>query len=111
MCHAQPVASDLIGGLTADLDSLLVLLHDADEQHWSRWFRAARRHVNNRDAFGLERILQAYGGMGSFNDLVIHPQNGHTISPDEIGEVNERLETLRTRIYGAAHQLRREQPS
>ncbi|WP_236790627.1 DUF4911 domain-containing protein [Amycolatopsis sp. GM8] len=104
------MASDSIGGLNADLDSLLVLLDDADEQHWSRWFRAARRDLSNRDAYGLRRILQAYGGMGSFNDLVIHPRNGHTISPDEARQVNERLDTLRTQIYRVAHQLRREQP-
>lgn len=104
------MASDTISDLTADLDSLIDLLNHADEQHWSRWFRAARQDVANRDAHGLIRILEAYGGMGSFKDLVIHPQNGDAISPDEIGPVNERLDALRTRIYRVAHGLRHDQP-
>jgi len=35
--------------------------------------------------------------MASFNDLVIHPLNGHDIKADEVEQVNEHLQYLRHR--------------
>jgi hypothetical protein len=46
--------------------------------------------------------------MGSFNDLVLHPTNGHDLGESEIDVSNERLARLRSSIYRTAHELRRE---
>lgn len=100
------MTSDPVRSLTADLDALIALLERVDEQHWAGWFRAARLEITNRDAHGLTRIRRAYGGMGSFNDLLIHPQNGHTVSSAEAGQANEQLDALRTRIHDTAELLR-----
>lgn len=53
-------------------------------------------------------MLSAFGGMGSLNDLVIHPRNGHAIEDDEISAVNEELGRLTSAVYSEASALRRE---
>jgi len=32
--------------------------------------------------------------MGSINDLIIHPVNGHSVSEDQVSTANEKLEIL-----------------
>lgn len=102
------MTSDPVRSLAADLDALIALLEHVDEQHWAGWFRAARAEIMNRDAHGLTRILRAYGGMGSFNDLLIHPQNGHTVRSAEVGQASEQLDALRVRIRDTAELLRKQ---
>ena len=46
--------------------------------------------------------------MGSFNDLVIHPRNGHKIDDGAVAGVNERLGKLRGRMFELAGQIKRE---
>jgi hypothetical protein len=45
--------------------------------------------------------------MGSFNDLMLHPLNGHRIREDETRAVNDRLDRLRSEIFSVADELRR----
>jgi hypothetical protein len=59
------------------------------------------------DAHGLDRLLSAYGGMGSFNDLVITPLNGHNVSAGDVDRVNRELSRLRSEMYDDAAALRR----
>jgi hypothetical protein len=67
---------------------------------------AAAQLIVDGDVNGLSHILRAYGGMGSLNDLVIHPLNGHDLPAQDIEGVNSRLSVLRSRLYGAATQLK-----
>ncbi len=46
----------------------------------------------------LRKLLSMYGGMGSFNDLVIQSSSG--VSPD-----NNELDELRSRVYALASAL------
>ena len=39
--------------------------------------------------------------MGSLNDVVIHPANGHAIDVAEIDAVNRKLSEIRLQIYEA----------
>ncbi|MEV6896411.1 hypothetical protein [Amycolatopsis sp. NPDC051372] len=50
-------------------------------------------------------LMAFYGGMGSFNDLVIHRRNGHPIHADQINAVNEKVQTLGFRIRIQAIEL------
>ncbi|WP_033289971.1 DUF6966 domain-containing protein [Amycolatopsis jejuensis] len=102
------MASDPIGELAADIDALLVLFERVDEQHWTRWASAVRTDIANSDAHCLTRVLGAYGGMGSFNDLLIHPLNGHRVTLSDVDDVNRQLDGLRTRIRQTALALRRQ---
>lgn len=43
--------------------------------------------------------------MGSFNDLVVHPLNGHRVSDRDVRAVNQRFDLLRSRAYDLAFAL------
>ncbi len=47
-----------------------------------------------------------FGGMGSFNDLVLHPMNGHPVETNDVAEVNASLSDPRSTVYGACVELR-----
>jgi hypothetical protein len=53
------------------LNEIILLLESDGEEHWSRWMRQSRSRLLKSDYSGIEHFLSAYGGMGSFNDLVI----------------------------------------
>lgn len=87
------------------------LMISADERPWGEWFRADARRVRALDFFGVEHALSAFGGMGSVNDLVLHPMNGHCVHESDIKDVNERLRRLLSRIYTLSGKLKREEVS
>jgi hypothetical protein len=50
----------------------LVDLLSAGEHHdWTAWLSTARRRIAGGDRRGLDHLLQAYGGRGSFNDVQV----------------------------------------
>jgi hypothetical protein len=83
------------------------LLRHHGEQHWASWLRGDAGLIRAGDGFGLEHLLSAFGGMGSFNDLILHAVNGHRIRDEETQRVNERLDQLRSEICTFADELRR----
>jgi hypothetical protein len=97
--------------LEADLRDLIALLDTYDEEHWSRWFRTSLRHIEAGDGYGLQHLLGAYGGMGSFSDLVIHPANGHQIDRGDVDAVNDQLRALGGAVWSRASALLRESRS
>jgi hypothetical protein len=97
--------------LEADLRDLIALLGTYNEEHWSRWFRTSLRHVEAGDGYGLQHLLGAYGGMGSFSDLVIHPANGHQIDRGDVDAVNDQLRALGGAVWSRASALLRESRS
>jgi hypothetical protein len=92
--------------LEADLHELIALLDTYNEKQWSGWFSESLQHIQADDAYGLEHLLRAYGGTGSFNDLVIDP-NGHPIDADT-DAVNRQLRALAETINLRASALLRE---
>jgi hypothetical protein len=57
--------------LIAVLDQIIQVLDSDEEKHWSKWIDSVRSRLMNSDYSGVEHLLDAYGGTGSFNDLVI----------------------------------------
>ncbi|MBX8575695.1 DUF6966 domain-containing protein [Pseudomonas cichorii] len=53
------------------LDELIAVLESDDEEHWSQWMRDARARLADSDPSGITKLRSAYGGMGSFNDLML----------------------------------------
>ena len=103
--------------MTTDLDELLKILDEiiqlleADgEQHWSKWMRQSRDRLQNADYSGIEHLLSAYGGMGSFNDLVICQgyENGEFRLKDGYVEKNDRLSELRSKAWELADAIQRD---
>ena len=99
--------SDRSARLLANVEQTRELLARVGEGHWESWMGAARRELIAHDAHSLDRLLGAFGGMGSFNDLVVHPINGHNVTDAEAKAVNIELDRLRDALYEAATALRR----
>ena len=93
--------------LCTDLEQLVTLLQGCGEQHWSSWLARDRTAIQGSDFSGVEHFLSAFGGMGSINDLVLHPSNGHRVRPSETDEINARLRRLLARSYELASRIRR----
>ena len=93
--------------LLAKLDQLVTLLTRCDVSDWVDWLTRARESLAHSDAQGLDHLRSAFGGMGSLNDLVIHPMNGHTVDAGSIDRLNDELTRLRSDVYRLAITLRR----
>lgn len=91
--------------LVANVTAARELLTQFGEDHWASWMAAVHGDLTARDAHGLKRLIGAYGGMGSFNDVVIHPVNGHSVAEDDIDRANRSLAGLRTVMYTDAKAL------
>ena len=62
------------------------------------------------DYSGIEKLLGAYGGMGSFNDLLLgyYQENGITKQRKGHGSVNQEPEKMRTEAWELATEIKRE---
>ena len=89
------------------LDEITDLLARHGENGWREWIARDAGLIRADDFAGVEHLLSAYGGMGSFTDLFLSPLNGHKITEAEIEPVNERLRTLSSRAYDIARELQR----
>jgi hypothetical protein len=92
--------------LLAAAGALGELLRRYGEHHWAEWVIRDRQRIQDGDAYGIEHLLSAYGGMGSLNDVVIDPRNGHRIAEQDLSAANERLRQLSSRTYTAAMLLK-----
>lgn len=84
--------------LQRQLRRLSALLGDVGEQHWAEWsFRVASQLAEG--TAGPEQVRRAFGGMGSLNDLIVHPANGHHVEAKKVDRVNRKLDLLRSRVF------------
>jgi hypothetical protein len=83
------------------------LLEQVREEHWCNWMMKSLRYLENSDYYGIEHLRDAFGGMGSFNDLLISKDNGYPITDAEYGPINDRLDRLRDELYELADFIRR----
>jgi hypothetical protein len=90
------------------MKELETLLGNVGEDFWRDWIRKDLTKIEHGDRYALDHFLKAFGGMGSFNDLVIHPVNGHEISEEHIAPANDRLGVLRSRAWASARAMQRE---
>ncbi len=100
-----PKTTELIG----ILGDLATLLESDGEEHWRSWMLRARARLEDSDYSGIEHLLAAYGGMGSFNDLVLGQtfENGRFTWERECNDLNERLCSLRSRAWELAEAIKR----
>ncbi len=69
----------------------ILLAHD--EVSWAGYFKSCEMQLNDDYQEGIYNIRKVYGGMGSFNDLVLH-ENGLPLKKE-----NDRLDQLRHELY------------
>ncbi len=94
--------------LVRSMNELETLLGDVGEDFWRDWIRKDLTKIKHGDPYALDHFLGAFGGMGSFNDLIIHPVNGHEISEEKADSVNRRLGVLRSKAWASAKAMQRE---
>ncbi|MCP4143609.1 MAG: hypothetical protein GY755_25535 [Chloroflexi bacterium] len=95
--------------LSKILESIIAILAWDDEKHWQETIIKIKQDLDDaKIASAIRRLLGIYGGMGSFNDLVIgqNYKNGEFAWKDGAKEKNAELSTLRTKAYDLAIALR-----
>lgn len=104
---------DQIRGMAMDaLIQLLIaceaLLCSVGETFWSDKIQSALKEGGNSiDIYLLEEILSWYGGMGSFNDLMISRYNDHLVDEKDEEKLNDELNRLRSQLYQEVVRLKR----
>jgi hypothetical protein len=88
-----------IQALIATLDLIVALLERHGEELWSWWLRYDTELLRRGDLAGLDHFLASFGGMGSFNDLFLCPENCAKIAAHEVSPVNGELQRLQTLAY------------
>ncbi len=82
------------------------LLKDVGEEFWSSNLRnIIQQYTDEWSPSSIDRILSWYGGMGSFNDLMISTHNGHMIDEGDEEKLNDELDLIRDEIYLEANKL------
>jgi hypothetical protein len=83
--------------LRATLGAAAVLLESVGETFWAD---KARNAMKSPDADNMAWTASRwFGGMGSFNDLILCRLNGHEGSEAQLAEANQRLNDLSSEIY------------
>ena len=78
-------------------------LRDVGEIFWADKIKAVLNKSNGPlETHKLKEILSWYGGMGSFNDIMILECNGHSIDLMDEDKVNCELKKIRSKIYDLA---------
>ena len=92
------------------LDSLVKLLEQDGEDHWSTMIRNIRLRLLSSDFSGIDELLRMYGGMGSFNDHFLGQSivNGKFQWKSGAKELNEQLDMYRVRAFEIADEIRRD---
>ena len=90
------MASDMTAELLSALDQATLLLRQSQQKKWAGWLEKDRRLIADGEFYGVEHLLQAFGGMGSLNDVAL-------VESDKDAE----LRALCNSIYERATALRR----
>ncbi len=92
-----PKTTALIGVL----EELVSVLESGGESLWSTWMLRAKSRLERSDYSGIEYLLSAYGGIGSFNDLVLCSllDNGRIVQTPEYIQRNNHLDALRNEAW------------
>lgn len=92
--------------LISILDEIEALLDK--EGHWLKLISNANRRIKNSDYSGIELLLSYYGGMGSFNDLVICQPSGKGALKwsNEAKANNDDLASLRSKAYELSNYIK-----
>ena len=81
--------------LTEELDELVKLLATAGELRWRKFIADCRSKIASGNYSGVERLLGAYGGMGSLNDVCGSSDTNHAALQEALGRVYDLATTIR----------------
>jgi len=92
--------------LSGALLRVVALLKTHGEKRWAFKIEGYLESLRAGDLSAIDSILGTYGGMGSFNDLVLCAENGHQIEATKTISVNNQLSRLRTETWELATTIR-----
>lgn len=69
-------SDDPVRDLLDALDELVGLLREHGDSHWADWMEADRHRLAAGEMRAAKHVLDAYGGMGSINDVTWVPNAG-----------------------------------
>lgn len=93
--------------LAATLVDIVILLRSENEEHWARYLSDCHALLLGSDYSGVEKLLSSYGGMGSFNDLVLgYSKTAAGLTPGA-RKLNDKLDLLRRKAYELAKDIQR----
>ncbi|WP_415896099.1 DUF6966 domain-containing protein [Neptuniibacter sp. PT34_22] len=75
------------------LEKTILLLKNNGEKNWAKSLERCQKELNNDSVYVCNKILSMYGGMGSFNDIVLY-KDGQPLMKE-----NELLDDLKTDLY------------
>lgn len=93
--------------LLLDLDELIQLLRKHGENRWADALSKDKLGLEAHETRPVGRLLSAFGVMGSFTELFLHPSNGHAIKEEEVAEVEQRLADLSSQIWSHAKYMKK----
>lgn len=96
--------SDDLKRLIAMITDTVTVLESDGETHWRRWLTQIHSDLSEGDLHGAKELLAGYGGMGSFNDLVLGQttQDGKFAWKPDAQGLNERFDSLRSQMWQLA---------
>jgi len=101
----EEMAANVTALLTALRDCAL-LLRRVEASFWAEKLESiASMNEDQIGFYDVEEVLSWFGGMGSFNDLLISHVNDHNIAPADEDSANYELRKLRHQIYVIASEL------
>jgi len=91
--------------LADSIERLSQFLREHNESLWADKLDQDLVWIRQGDAYGLDRFFALFGGMGSLDDLVFHPENGNC-KDGEQAALNEELQALRLEALRLAQEAR-----
>lgn len=83
----------MINEIKKTLTNIISILHSNNENAWTKTFETLGSELDVDCEASIFALKKVYGGMGSFNDIVLH-KNGQPLRKE-----NDELEDLSHRLY------------
>jgi hypothetical protein len=94
-----------LNALAEALETLVARIRASGESFWSQRIEDDLHFIRQGDAYGANRFLTYFGGMGSLNDLILCAENGHKVEKADVSRVNDEVRDLLSRAYQLARSI------
>ncbi|WP_430459570.1 DUF6966 domain-containing protein [Thalassolituus sp. LLYu03] len=93
--------------LIIEFEECADMLRSCSENHWAQWLEKSASYLKQGHFTGIELFEGAFGGMGSINDLVLTPMNGHSIDESEVDFYNRKLNVHLNKAHELIKEIRK----
>ena len=93
--------------LILELEACANLLRSCSESHWAKWLEKSVAYLKKGQFRGIEHFEGAFGGMGSINDLVLTPINGHILKESDADTYNNKMREHFDKAHNLIKEIRK----